>query len=248
MKNWSDSDIRTDVASLLRAPLTKEETALPVKDLLLAKRHFIDLALEVDKDSAEVFGRVNCNWVMDAVLTTMAADAVKLGDPSLDQNATIYLAEATSIGYKRSKRGEIVQPNDLFSLEIAPSKIDAKIVAANYDKALEDLDQKVSAGENRKKLAGTAKDLIEKIQSQIDLLKIKRAELVAEKAAVGATLAKFYGTDGTLLPAHTDRTDLELLGVFELSVMRHLRSNAILLDPIKPRTILDEMRSKELWT
>lgn len=248
MKNRKDSDARADVAALLRSPLTKTETALSVKDLLLAKRHFIDSALEVDKDSAEVFGYVNCNWVMEAVLANLAADAVKLGDPSVDQNSTIYLAEATSIGYKRSKRGEIVQPNDLFSLEIAPAKIDLKVVAANYDKALGEIDQKVSAGENRKKLAASSKDLTVKIQSQIDLLKSKRADLIAEKAAVGATLIKFYGTGGSLLPEHTDRIDAELLGVFDYPVMRHLRSNAILLDPSKPRTILDEMRSKELWT
>jgi type I restriction enzyme M protein len=248
MKGRTDANARTDVEALLGTQLTTAEAALSIKDLLLAKRHFIDLALEVDKDSAEVFGRVNCNWVMSAVLAASVDDAKKLGDPSIDQNSEIYLAEATSIGYKRSKRGEIVQPNDLFSLEIAPTRIDVKAVAANYDKALEDMDQKLAAGEKRKKLAGTAKDVAAKIQAQIDELKKKRAELAAEKAAVTRSLAKFYGADGALLPAHTDRTDVELLGVFERPLMHHLRSNAILLDPTKPRTILDEMRAKGLWT
>lgn len=247
MKNRTDKNIQTDVEDLLGAKLTKVEAALPIRDLLLTKRHFLDLALDVDKDSAEVFGRVNCNWVMRALLSASAADAKKLGDASIDQNSEMFLAEATSIGYKRSKRGEIVQPNDLFSLEIAPTRIDAEVVAANYDKALEDMDQKLAAGEKRKKLAGTDADLVMKIQFQLDKMKKKRAETATEKVSIGALLAKYYGIDGKLLLAYTDRTDAELLGVFERPVMHHLRSNAILLDPAHPRTILDEMRAKGLW-
>lgn len=247
IKGKTDADARIDVADLLSEKSTPQERAMPIEDFLKVKKHFVELALEVDKDSAEVFGRVNCNWVMRRVLAMSEGDATKNGDASMNQNSEMFLAEATSIGYKRSKRGEIPQPNDLFSIEIAPGTIDAKVISANYGKVLEDIAQRLAAGNKRLALAAGDKAIAKKITAQIKELKDKQAEMAQEQKRVAGALTKFYDRNGKLLAAHTDRTDAELRAVFNLPLMTHIRSSAILLDPKAPKTILDLMRAKRLW-
>ena len=152
IKDCTDADIRKDVAEILGAPLTADEKSMPIPDLLASKRHATDLALQVDTDAIEAFGRVNCNWVMREVLAQSEIDAKAASKPELDLNGDIFLAEAVNIGYKRSKRGEIIQPTDLFTLEVAPSKVNVKSVAVNYAKVKEDIEQRIVAAEKRSKL------------------------------------------------------------------------------------------------
>lgn len=60
----------------------------------------VDLLSALDKDTKETFGHVNTWWVFSEVAK------------ALDYN--VFVAEAQSIGYKRSKRGEKDAPNDLY--------------------------------------------------------------------------------------------------------------------------------------
>ena len=55
---------------------------------------------ENNKDTKETFGHVNTWWVFSEVAT------------NLDYN--IFMAETDAIGYKRSKRGERLMPNELY--------------------------------------------------------------------------------------------------------------------------------------
>ncbi|MCC3385047.1 restriction endonuclease subunit M, partial [Enterocloster citroniae] len=60
----------------------------------------IDLLCKHDKDLEKEFGFVNTWWVFDEVAKSM--------------EYPIFMAEVENIGYKRSKRGEKPQPNDLY--------------------------------------------------------------------------------------------------------------------------------------
>lgn len=247
IKGKTEADARTDVCELVGAPATPTEAAMDIKTFLRSKKHFIDLALQVDTDVTEVFGRVNCNWVMREVLAQSELDAAKAGDASLNQNTEMFMAEAVNIGYKRSKRGEIVQPNDLFTLEGAPSNVDAKIIDENYTEVLEEVDMRIAAAKKRLTVAAADEDAKAKIEAQLKALVQKKSDLTAEKLSVAAGLALFYEGDGALKDEHKDRIDPKLRAIFDLPLMAHIRSSAILLDPKSPTTILDLMRSKALW-
>ncbi|WP_162241779.1 N-6 DNA methylase [Pseudorhodoferax sp. Leaf267] len=247
VKAANDASVRVDVAELLGEALTAEEKALPIPELLRRKRRALDLALEADTDAAEVFGRVNWNWVMREMLVQSQLEAENSGDPSLEQNTEMFLAEATHIGYKRSKRGEITQPNELFSLEVAPSSVDPGAVDANYAKVIKDVEQRGNAAKARRKLADSSDAPDEKATALALALETKLAELVLERARVEAVLNRCYDGAGALKAAHRDRTDPELRAVFELPAMSHLRSAEILLDPSQPATILDAIRARRMW-
>jgi|GEM_PF-292914 len=243
----TDANMRTDMAELIGVNPTSIDKTTPVIELFRDNRRAIDLALQVDTDAIEAFGRVNSNWVMREVLIKSATDAAVKGKPELDLNGEIFLAEAANIGYKRSKRGEIVQPNELFTLEVAPSRVSIKTVAVNYAKVKEDFDQRIVAAEKRSKSASLDEAIKDRAKSQLATLKASRDELDLERIRVEAALVKYYDASGALKAAHKDRTDDELRAIFELPLMMHLRSDSILLDPSKPATILDLMRSKGLW-
>jgi type I restriction enzyme M protein len=247
VKKSTDADARRDISDFLGKPLSDEEATMPLAQLLELKRHFLGLELEVDTDVADVFGRVNCNWVMRQVLIQSVKDAEKMQDASLDQNSEIFLAEARNIGYKRSKRGEIVQPNELFSLEGAPSKVDANIVAINYAKVIEDVEQRIVAARKRLAQAAGDQEAAKRYEEQVRKLSDKEEELIAERTRVTAALAGFYDANGAMKAQYEDRSDPELRAIFDFSLMAHLRSSAVLLAPTSRATILDRMRAKGLW-
>ena len=57
-----------------------------------------------DKDTKDTFGFVNTWWVFGEVSNTL--------------NYPIFMAEADNVGYKRTKRGEKLMPNDLYRSHI----------------------------------------------------------------------------------------------------------------------------------
>lgn len=67
------------------------------------KNELLDLC-KYDKETTNMFGFVNTWWVF--------------GEVASELNYDIFMAEADEIGYKRTKRGEKVRPNDLFRTEV----------------------------------------------------------------------------------------------------------------------------------
>ena len=76
------------------------DDGLDTNGLISKYREELELLCKPDKDTKETFGHVNTWWVFSEVAK------------ALDYN--VFVAEAQSIGYKRSKRGEKDAPNDLY--------------------------------------------------------------------------------------------------------------------------------------
>lgn len=239
IKSDTEDDARANLVRFLQAELTPAEAALPIKELLESKAALIDEALLVDTDTGDVFGRVNVSWVFSRV----AAE--------LDHR--IFIAEARQVGYKRTKRGERPQPNDLFDLEVAPEKIDAAEVkqayeeeAARLDKDAASLAAKAKALDGREKEPGKAAEK-ERLETRSKAAREQAAEARAELARVLEQIKRCYDAKGALLKALRPRDDADLLAAFNLPRMARWRSETILVRDERHRTILDLMRKEKLW-
>lgn len=247
IKSKTPADAKTDVSHLLGVALTQRESTMSITDYLKEKKHFVYLFLEVDTDAVDVFGRVNCSWVMRRVLEASVLEAKNQNDETLDQDGAMFLAEANAVGYKRSKRGERVQPNDLFNIEVAPSAVVKKSIVELYERGEADLTQRLKSANKRLSDASAVPKASERISGQVKDLEKKKSSFAEERIKVISGIEKFYDVDGNLLSKHRDREDAELKAIFSMPLMMHLRSDAILLNPKLPTSILDHMRSKGLW-
>lgn len=87
---------------LLRNLIIPSDRKLSI-DKLIEKYSFeISMACKIDKDIKNAFGMVNTWWVF--------------GEVANELSYPIFMAEAEHIGYKRTKRSERLQPNELFRL------------------------------------------------------------------------------------------------------------------------------------
>jgi type I restriction enzyme M protein len=233
IKGDEDEDIRNNLSRFLRVEFGGDELALGIKELVETYRAQIEEAAKIDKDTVEVFGHVNTSWVFSGV-----AQELKI---------PIFMAEAAHIGYKRSKRGERAQPNELFDVEIAPEKVEAQKVKELYE---------TNRGELRARIAQTEADL-KKLKPEdkkkngylkrLHNLKAELEEVENEERGVLAALGKYYDGKGNLLEAYKTRFDDELLFVFQLPRMEKFKSSYVLIRQTDHKTLLDFIRKEKLW-
>lgn len=236
IRNHSDGQAQANIARMLRVTLSADETAMPLKELLESKRNLLDEALSADVDTADVFGRVNVAWVFAEV--------------ALSVDYPIFIAEARQVGYKRTKRGERPQPNDLFDLEAAPERIDTGEVRQAYEDEAMALERDVVVWEARFKVLDQGGKAAEKSRAEerIEAARGKAIAIRSELVRVLAEIERCYDAHGRLLDAHRARDDKALLAVFGLPRMTRWRSEAILVRADRHRTLLDLMRKEQLWS
>lgn len=157
------------------------------------------------------------------------------------------MAEAENIGYKRTKRGEKWQPNDLFDLEIAPESIEIAKVVKLYEDTKEDLQIRIA--EVKRELAKEKLDKIKKgiYGRRLQRLKTELTETETEETRVLAALAHFYDAGGNLLAEYKTRLDAELKAVFLLPRMERFKSEYVLIRQTDHQNILDNLRAAKLW-
>lgn len=85
---------------LLKSHFSDKDKSLDIADLVVKYADDIADICKPDKDLKDVFGFVNTWWVFSGV--------------SRKLNYEVFIAEVDNVGYKRTKRGEKSQPNDLF--------------------------------------------------------------------------------------------------------------------------------------
>jgi type I restriction enzyme M protein len=85
---------------MLKDYLEEDDKTLSAKEIIEKYAEEIKDLCKYDKDTKDTFGFVNTWWVFGEV-------AKKL-------NYQIFMAEVENVGYKRTKRGEKVMPNELF--------------------------------------------------------------------------------------------------------------------------------------
>lgn len=100
IKDLTEDEERLILKRILKTQLYNKDENLSRDELIQKYRTEIAGICQFDKDTAANFGRVNTWWVFAEV-------ARKLSN-------SVFMAEATNIGYKRTKRGEKAMPNDLY--------------------------------------------------------------------------------------------------------------------------------------
>ncbi|MBD5135625.1 MAG: N-6 DNA methylase [Lachnospiraceae bacterium] len=100
IKELSESEERELLNRFLKAYIQEKDNALSNSELIEKYRNEIVELLKYDKDTQNEFGYVNTWWVFEEV--------------SKELDYSIFNAEVDNIGYKRTKRGLKIQPNDLY--------------------------------------------------------------------------------------------------------------------------------------
>lgn len=233
IKDDDDEDVRENLSSFLRLNLDGEGRELEVKETIEKYRAQIEETAKIDKDTVEAFGYVNTSWVFSRV-----AEALSL---------PIFMAEAEGVGYKRGKKKERPQQNELFDTEIAPESIKAAEVKDFYEENKEELSDRIA--EIKKELENTKVDEKKK-PVYLKRLKLIEAELEGlgkEQDRVMAALETYYDEGGNLLEAYKPRLDADLLAIFQLPRMEKFKSGYVLIRQTDHRTILDLLRKAKVW-
>lgn len=100
IKNLSESDEKQIIFDLLKNLISEDDKCLPIQDIITKYEELIASICKIDKDTKDAFGMVNTWWVFSEVSN-------KLSYP-------IFMADVNKVGYKRTKRSERKQPNELY--------------------------------------------------------------------------------------------------------------------------------------
>lgn len=107
------------VRRMLKTLITTKDVDLSAYDLIGKYREELENLCTFDKDTQDPFGHVNTWWVFGEVANVF--------------NYNVFMAEAEHIGYKRSKRGERLMPNDLYRTNNSRVIIDDGIIDSILD-------------------------------------------------------------------------------------------------------------------
>ncbi|WP_052409986.1 N-6 DNA methylase [Paenibacillus durus] len=231
-------NITKNIKRFLKDYISKEDEELSIKELLTKfKMEIINLS-KYEKET-NVFGFYNAWWVF--------------GEVSKELNYTIFMAEAENIGYKRTKRGESLMPNDLYDLEYAPNELKYSDVINSYvgeindlTGNLEQLEAEKKDLEDREKQNVVTQKKTDKLTEAVNALNSLLETIAAEKEEVENILTTFYAND-LLKEEYEERTDMELISQFKNGLLSRYRSDDILLRKTTVQTILDAIRQEVVW-
>ena len=100
IKDLTTEQEREIIDRFLKAYIQEKDTQLSNEELVVKYKDELAELLKYDKDTEKELGFVNTWWVFAEV--------------SRKLNYSIFNAEVDNIGYKRTKRGTKIQPNDLY--------------------------------------------------------------------------------------------------------------------------------------
>ena len=233
IKDDTDEDTRKNLSLFLQTEISAEDAELKMPELIIKHRTQIEETAKIDKDTTDLFGFVNTSWVFRETATEL--------------RFPVFMAEAEHIGYKRTKRGEKSQPNDLFDLEIAPETVNVAEVKELYEETKENL--RIRIAEVTAEIAKPTKDENKLAINGRRLKKLKNelTEVEREETRVLAALEIYYDAGGNLSPQYKTRFEAELKAVFLLPRMEGFKSDYLLIRQTDHRTILENLRARKLW-
>ena len=103
IKELTETDERKIINRFLKAYIQEDDDMLSNNQMLDKYSEELKDLLKNDKDTEKEFGHVNTWWVFEEV--------------AKDLDYSILMTEVDNIGYKRTKRGEKKQPNDLYRID-----------------------------------------------------------------------------------------------------------------------------------
>ena len=100
IKDLSDEQERELIKKMLKNYYVDKDDLLSKDELIEKYEQELNDLCKHDNETVNMFGFVNTWWVF--------------GEVSKELSYDIFMAEAEEVGYKRTKRGERLRPNDLF--------------------------------------------------------------------------------------------------------------------------------------
>ncbi|ACN82901.1 N-6 DNA methylase [Brachyspira hyodysenteriae] len=98
----SEEERKDILYRLLKNYIEEYDKSLSILELTKKYEYELKEICKYDNDTKDIFGYVNSHWVF--------------GELSKGLNYSILMAEAENIGYKRTKRGEKIMPNELYRM------------------------------------------------------------------------------------------------------------------------------------
>lgn len=226
IKEMTADEEKATIRRMLKNYITDRDNNLSADELIEKYRAELNDLCTFDKDTVDSFGHVNTWWVFGEVASKL--------------NYDVFMAEVDNVGYKRTKRGEKAMPNELFTLEYAPLKLDIATIDIDYKKRISDVQEAIDK-EIAKKVKEKKADKISQIEDNIKALKAAKADLESEYTEVKAFITTFYDGD-TLKDEYLERTDDILVGEFKNGRLQAYRSEYVALHENTYLSILDYMR------
>ncbi|MDN3515262.1 MAG: N-6 DNA methylase [Candidatus Brocadia sp.] len=245
IKDHKEKTIKENVLRFLKDFVNEPDKGLSVKELLEKYHSEIEEVSQIDNDIKDIFGYYNPWWVF--------------GEVSRHVDYSIFMAEAETIGYKRTKRGEKPMPNNLFDVEIAPTFINKAAIIQGYDECIDhqtrlktELDEelKIAEEKNREKPSEKLKRQIEQFVNDLEECKNEIIRLTKEKTEIEKIIDTYYREDGKryrIKDEYYDRTDTTLLAHFTMGLLQQWRSDDVLLRKNTVVEILDAVRKEVVW-
>ena len=100
IKDLNEEEERTLLERMLVNNITDSDNAITNNELIHKYYDELKDLCKYDKDTIDMFGYVNVWWVFSEVSKKLDYD--------------IFMAEADEVGYKRTKKGVCIRPNDLY--------------------------------------------------------------------------------------------------------------------------------------
>ena len=227
IKTLTNDEERDCIIQLLKDYLLADDVLLSTAELIEKYRDELLELCKYDKGTVDSFGHVNTWWVFSEIAALVSND--------------VFMAEVENVGYKRTNRGENEMPNELFTLEYAPQKIDLSRVMQDFSDKIVSIEKEIAELEVKKK-AERDGGKISRLQKRIDGYKEDKRKVEDDIKEIEVFLSTYYDTDGTLLEKYSERTDEKLINEFRSGRLEKYKSTYVALHQITTDYVLDYMR------
>lgn len=190
IKDMTSEQERDTICRMLKNYISKGDETLSAPELI--SKYYSELAelCSFDKDTVEAFGYVNTWWVF--------------GEVAANINYEVFMSEIEQVGYKRTKRGEKEMPNELFTLEYAPSDLDVNSIEDDYSEGINSLLYLIDIT-REKMVKEKKKEKIEQLEKRIIDLSEQKISLENERDEIRIFIKKYY-KDAKLKDEYSERT------------------------------------------
>lgn len=237
----NEENIRLNIKRFLKNFYKEDDDQLDIKNLLTLYIDKLNEVSTIDKDTQDVFGFYNVWWVF--------------GEIAIELNYNLFMAQAKNVGFKRTKRGEKVMPNDLYDIEYAPLKIDPQEIHIEYDekivsykalKAQLENERSILLDKQKERNTKKATERLEVIISELEEIE-KLIQKLEEDRDTSLDIISNYYIEGVLIPEYEDRTDPILIEHFKNGLLSKYKSVDILINREVEIKILDTLRKDVIW-
>lgn len=227
IKSLTNDEERDCIIQLLKDYLLADDVLLSTTELIKKYRDELMELCKYDKGTVDSFGHVNTWWVFSEISALVSND--------------VFMAEVENVGYKRTNRGENEMPNELFTLEYAPQKLDLSRVMQDFSDKISSIEKEIAELEVKKK-AERDGGKISRLQKRLDGYKEDKRKVEDDIKEIEIFLSTYYDTDGTLLEKYSERTDEKLINEFRSGRLEKYKSTYVALHQITTDYVLDYMR------